>query len=95
MSRGMGTAKDALMRSAASGALPRREVIRRGLRDGLGLAAVTALAMTPRSADAAATSIPPSCIYVCSDGTCDSWTMCLKCVQWPKPATTKAAIASR
>ncbi len=37
---------------------------------------------------AAATSIPPNCIYVCCDGTCDSWTMCLRCVKWPKPTTT-------
>lgn len=32
-----------------------------------------------------ATSIPPNCIYVCCDGTCDSWKMCLRCVKWPKP----------
>jgi hypothetical protein len=37
-------------------------------------------------------SIPPNCIYVCCDGTCDSWTMCLRCVKWPK-ATTTATIA--
>jgi hypothetical protein len=36
---------------------------------------------------ARATSIPPNCIYVCCDGTCDSWKMCMKCVKWPKPAT--------
>jgi hypothetical protein len=35
-----------------------------------------------------ATSIPPNCIYVCCDGTCDSWKMCMKCVKWPKPTTT-------
>jgi hypothetical protein len=35
-----------------------------------------------------AASIPPNCIYVCCDGTCDSWKMCLKCVKWPKPTTT-------
>ena len=80
-----------LMRSAATGALPRRELIRRGLRGGLGLAAVAALAMTPRvTAAASATSIPPNCIYVCCDGTCDSWKMCMRCVTWPKP-TTKLA----
>jgi hypothetical protein len=45
-------------------------------------------------AKAAATSIPPNCIYVCCDGTCDSWKMCMKCVTWPKPTTTNA-IASR
>lgn len=39
--------------------------------------------------DAAATrrGIPPNCIYVCCDGTCDSWKMCMKCVKWPKPTT--------
>lgn len=84
-----------LMRSAASGALPRRELIRRGLRAGLGLAAVAALTLTPRGVEAAATSIPPNCIYVCCDGTCDSWKMCLKCVEWPKKSTATATIASR
>ena len=43
---------------------------------------------------AGATSIPPNCIYVCCDGTCDSWKMCMRCVQWPK-ATTTNAIASQ
>ncbi len=38
-------------------------------------------------------SIPPNCIYVCCDGTCDVWTMCMKCVKWPKP-TTVATLAS-
>lgn len=42
----------------------------------------------------AATSIPPNCIYVCCDGTCDSWKMCLKCVKWPK-GTTTAGVAVR
>ena len=40
-----------------------------------------------RDAEAAATSIPPNCIYVCCDGTCDSWKMCMRCVQWPKSTT--------
>ena len=84
-----------LLRSATTGALPRREVIRRGLRAGLGLAAVAALALTPRPEVAAAASIPPNCIYVCCDGTCDSWKMCLRCVQWPKPSTATATITSR
>lgn len=44
---------------------------------------------------ATATSIPPNCIYVCCDGTCDSWKMCLKCVEWPKKSTATATIASR
>jgi hypothetical protein len=43
---------------------------------------------------AARTSIPPNCIYVCCDGTCDSWKMCLKCVKWPKP-TTATTITAR
>jgi hypothetical protein len=42
-----------------------------------------------------ATSIPPNCIYVCCDGTCDSWKMCLKCVKWPKPTTTTTTVASQ
>ena len=41
--------------------------------------------------EAAATSIPPNCIYVCCDGTCDSWKMCLRCVKWPKGTTTAGA----
>jgi hypothetical protein len=41
----------------------------------------------------AATSIPPNCIYVCCDGTCDSWKMCLRCVKWPKPTTTTTIAA--
>lgn len=92
MKREATTTGAGLRRSAATGTLARRELIRRGLRAGLGLAAVAALALTPRSGEAAkATSIPPNCIYVCCDGTCKSWTMCLKCVKWPKPTT----IASR
>jgi hypothetical protein len=85
-----------LMLSAATGTLPRRELIRRGLRAGLGLAAVAALALTPRpDVVAAATSIPPNCIYVCCDGRCDSWKMCLKCVTWPKATTATTAVISR
>lgn len=41
-----------------------------------------------------ATSIPPNCIYVCCDGTCDSWKMCMRCVKWPK-STTTATTASQ
>lgn len=94
MKRKTATTEAELMRSATTGTLPRRELIRRGLRAGLGLAAVAALAVTPRSGAAAtATSIPPNCIYVCCDGTCDSWKMCLTCVTWPKATTT--TIASR
>jgi hypothetical protein len=43
---------------------------------------------------ATATSIPPNCIYVCCDGTCDSWKMCLRCVKWPKTTIT-TTIASQ
>ncbi|MDF3039900.1 MAG: hypothetical protein K0Q71_2606 [Thermomicrobiales bacterium] len=94
MTRETVTTEAELMRSATTGTLPRRELIRRGLRAGLGLAAVAALALTPRSEEvAAATSIPPNCIYVCCDGTCDSWKMCTKCVEWPKPTTTRATLA--
>lgn len=96
MKRETATTEAKLRRSAATGKLPRRELIRRGLRAGLGLAAVATLALTPRSGEAAAaTSIPPNCIYVCCDGTCDSWKMCLKCVKWPKAPTTTTTIASR
>jgi hypothetical protein len=68
----------------------RREILRRGLRSGIGLTAAFSLAVAGASSvDAATTgkkttSIPPNCIYVCCDGTCDSWKMCLKCVKWPK-----------
>jgi hypothetical protein len=96
MTRETTTTEAELRRSAATGTLPRRELLRRGLRAGLGLAAVAALALTPRSGEAAtAASIPPNCIYVCCDGTCDSWKMCLKCFDWPKATTTTATIASR
>jgi hypothetical protein len=93
MTRETVTTETELLRSAATGALPRRELIRRGLRAGLGLATMATLALTPQSSAAKGTSIPPNCIYVCCDGTCDSWKMCLKCVEWPK--TTTATIASR
>lgn len=41
-----------------------------------------------------ASTIPPNCIYVCCDGTCDSWKMCMKCVKWPQPTTTSAGVIS-
>ncbi|MFT4039855.1 MAG: hypothetical protein QM692_16880 [Thermomicrobiales bacterium] len=41
-----------------------------------------------------AATIPPNCIYVCCDGTCDSWKMCMKCVKWPKPTTTTATMSA-
>jgi hypothetical protein len=37
-------------------------------------------------------TIGPNCIYVCCDGTCDSWKMCMKCVKWPKPTTTSGVL---
>jgi hypothetical protein len=40
-----------------------------------------------------ATSIPPNCIYVCCDGTCDSWKMCMRCVTWPKTTTTATTVS--
>lgn len=42
--------------------------------------------------DRARSTIGPNCIYVCCDGTCDSWKMCMKCVKWPKPTTTGAVL---
>lgn len=95
MERKTPTTETELRRAVATGALARRDVVRRGLRAGLGLAAVAALALTPRSdAEARGTSIPPNCIFVCCDGTCDSWKMCMKCVTWPKDKTPVAAQAS-
>ena len=94
MKRESSATESDLVRAAVTGALPRRELIKRGLRAGLGLSAVAALALTPRTGDAATSSIPPNCIRVCCDGTCDSWKMCWKCVDWPKP-TTPGTIASR
>src|SRR3954471_3231213 len=75
-----------LRQSAANGEVSRLEVVRRGLRAGLGLAALAALAATPRSGAARGTGTipPPNCIYVCCDGTCDSWKMCMKCFTFPK-----------
>jgi hypothetical protein len=70
--------------------LPRR----RAARLLAGAFAAGVLGVSRRSEAAAATSIPPNCIYVCCDGTCDSWKMCMRCVTWPKPTTT-TAIASR
>ena len=68
---------------------------RRAFRLLAGALATGVFGISRRSeAEAAATSIPPNCIYVCCDGTCDSWKMCLRCVTWPKP-TTATTIASR
>src|SRR5688500_17305552 len=53
--------------------LPRRRAFRL-----LAAAVATGVVGTSRRSDAeaaAATSIPPNCIYVCCDGTCDSWRM--------------------
>ena len=40
-----------------------------------------------------ASVIGPNCIYVCCDGTCDDWKMCMKCVKWPKPPTTGGVVS--
>lgn len=70
--------------------MSRRAIVRRGLRSGIGLTAALSLALAGASAaEAAGTKprpkpIPPNCIYVCCDGTCDSWKMCLKCFERPK-----------
>ena len=75
-----------LMQSAVSGSVSRRELIRRGRRAGLGLAAVAALAMMPRESSARTnrgTAIGPNCVYVCCEGGSDclfdGTPMCLKC----------------
>jgi hypothetical protein len=77
------TAFDTLARSL-HGRLPRRRVVAL-------LAATLAggvFGINTHAEMARATSIPPNCIYVCCDGTCDSWKMCMRCVKWPKPTTT-------
>jgi hypothetical protein len=77
-----------LMRSAVAGSVSRRELIRRGRRAGLGLAAVAALAMMPRESSARTsrpreTGVDPNCVFVCCDGGSDclfdGTPMCLKC----------------
>ena len=70
--------------------LPRR----RAARLLAGAFAAGLFGVSRRSEAEAAASIPPNCIYVCCDGTCDSWKMCLRCVTWPKPTTT-TTVASR
>jgi hypothetical protein len=66
--------------------LPRRRVA--GLLAAALATGVSGISRRSGAAAVAATSIPPNCIYVCCDGTCDSWKMCLRCVKWPKPTTT-------
>lgn len=74
----------------------RRAIVRRGLRSGIGLTAALSLALAGSSAVAATgttqrpTPIPPNCIYVCCDGTCDTWKFCLKCFDWPKKTAGSA-----
>jgi hypothetical protein len=81
---------DALARSLHT-RLPRR----RAARLLAGALATGVFGISRRGeAEAAATSIPPNCIYVCCDGTCDSWKMCMRCVKWPTSSTT-TAVASR
>jgi hypothetical protein len=82
---------DALTRSLHR-KLPRRRAF--GLLAAAVATGVLGISSRSDAEAAAATSIPPNCIYVCCDGTCDSWKMCMKCVTWPK-ATTTNAIASR
>ncbi len=68
-----------------------RQLPRRRAASLLAAALATGVFGISRHSDAeaaSATSIPPNCIYVCCDGTCDSWKMCLRCVKWPKPTTT-------
>ena len=80
---------DSLARSLQT-RLPRRRAARL-----LAAAVATGVfGISRRSAEAAAaTSIPPNCIYVCCDGTCDSWKMCMRCVKWPTTTTTNAIAA--
>jgi hypothetical protein len=80
---------DSLARSL-NGKVSRRRTF--GLLAGALVAGV--FGISRRSEAEAATSIPPNCIYVCCDGTCDSWKMCMRCVTWPKP-TTATMIASK
>ena len=82
---------DTLARSL-QGKLPRRRVV--GLLAGALAAGVFGISRRDDAEAAAATSIPPNCIYVCCDGTCNSWKMCMRCVQWPK-ATATSAMASQ
>ncbi len=66
--------------------LPRRRVA--GLLAAALATGVFGISRRSGAEAATATSIPPNCIYVCCDGTCDSWKMCLRCVKWPKATTT-------
>jgi len=76
---------DSLTRSL-QGQLPRRRAV--GLLAAAVATAVVGISRRSGAEAASATSIPPNCIYVCCDGTCDSWKMCMRCVKWPKPTTT-------
>jgi hypothetical protein len=82
---------DTLARSL-HGKLPRRRVV--GFLAAALAAGVFGIKGRSDADAAAATSIPPNCIYVCCDGTCDSWKMCMRCVKWPTSSTT-TSIASR
>ena len=81
---------DTLARSL-HGQLPRRRAVR--LLAAVATTAVVGISGRSGAEAKSATSIPPNCIYVCCDGTCDSWKMCLKCVQWPKGTTTATLTA--
>ena len=78
------TAFDTLARSLRGKVTRRRAV---GLMAATLAGGLFGLSRRSDAEAAAATSIPPNCIYVCCDGTCDSWKMCMKCVKWPKPTT--------
>ena len=76
------------MRSAVSGSVSRRDLIRRGRRAGLGLAVVAVLAMMPREGSArksvpGGSGVGPKCVLVCCNGGSDcvftDEPMCLKC----------------
>ena len=72
-----------LLIAAEAGQVSRRDLLRRGMRLGIGLPAVLSLmAIKPRKP-----TIPPNCIFVCCDETCDDF--CLKCVTWPDKTTTQ------
>ena len=72
-----------LLVAAEAGQVGRRTLLKRGMRLGIGLPALLSLwAIAPKK-----TPIPPNCIFVCCDATCDAF--CLKCVKWPDKTTGK------
>lgn len=72
-----------LLMAAEAGQVSRRDLLRRGMRLGIGLPALLSLmAIAPKK-----TPIPPNCIFVCCDAKSDDF--CLKCVKWPDKTTGK------